>query len=537
MFKLILKKQLLEIGTFYIKDRKTGAKLKGGKMLGMLALWGGCFISLFFAGFGMCELFGDAFFKVGLDWFFFITMGMTSIVMGVFGSVFNTYASIYKAKDNDLLLSMPIKPSSILSAKVTVTYIMSMVFSCIFYIPTIIYYYTHVDQTVMSVVGSLLMFIVINIISTALVCILGYFIALASYKLKGKQYVTVILTIAFMGAYYYFYFKLNSYLQYIATNGELFAENIKGKAKLVYMFGHSFVGDVPSLLLYAGISIVFLGIVYFVLSRRYLKIMTTNRGEKKVEYNAEKAIKSKSVSSALLSKELARFTKSTVYLLNSGLGVLMLVAAGILLVFRADYVKSVVVPLEAQIPGVSELFPLFILAIMMMLCSTVLITAPSISLEGKNIWVLKSLPVATIDIFNAKKKLQNVLGVPAAIIFTGLCSYAFDVKFETAVFLILTSVVYMMLVSSLGLMVNLLFPNLEWKDETVPVKQGLSILVMMFGGWAVVVLLGALYYFVFADILESPDQFIVGLMVVFVICGRLVNNWLMKQGVKRWEEL
>ena len=33
---------------------------------------------------------------------------MLAIVLGAFGSVFNTYSSLYLAKDNDLLLSMPI---------------------------------------------------------------------------------------------------------------------------------------------------------------------------------------------------------------------------------------------------------------------------------------------------------------------------------------------------------------------------------------------------------------------------------------------
>ena len=45
---------------------------------------------------------------MGFGWLYFAIMGLITICMGVVGSVFNTYASLYLAKDNDQLLSMPI---------------------------------------------------------------------------------------------------------------------------------------------------------------------------------------------------------------------------------------------------------------------------------------------------------------------------------------------------------------------------------------------------------------------------------------------
>ena len=40
-----------------------------------------------------------------------------AIMLGAFGSVFNTYAGPYLPKDNDLLLSMPIPVSSLVAAR------------------------------------------------------------------------------------------------------------------------------------------------------------------------------------------------------------------------------------------------------------------------------------------------------------------------------------------------------------------------------------------------------------------------------------
>ena len=43
--------------------------------------------------------------RTGLDWLYFDMMTLIALFLGVFGGVFNTYSSLYKAKDNDLMLS------------------------------------------------------------------------------------------------------------------------------------------------------------------------------------------------------------------------------------------------------------------------------------------------------------------------------------------------------------------------------------------------------------------------------------------------
>ena len=45
-------------------------------------------------------------------------MGLAAVLLGAFGSVFNTYAGLYLPKDNDLLLSMPIPVSVLVAAKI-----------------------------------------------------------------------------------------------------------------------------------------------------------------------------------------------------------------------------------------------------------------------------------------------------------------------------------------------------------------------------------------------------------------------------------
>ena len=44
----------------------------------------------------------------GMGWLYFALMALLAMLLGAFGSVFNTYSGLYLSKDNDLLLSMPI---------------------------------------------------------------------------------------------------------------------------------------------------------------------------------------------------------------------------------------------------------------------------------------------------------------------------------------------------------------------------------------------------------------------------------------------
>lgn len=88
-------------------DRKTGkSKSKGAAVCGIviyIALILGCMGSMFGSvAYSMCAQLC----AVGLDWMYMAMMAMMSLAIGIFGSAFNTYASLYQAKDNDLMLSL-----------------------------------------------------------------------------------------------------------------------------------------------------------------------------------------------------------------------------------------------------------------------------------------------------------------------------------------------------------------------------------------------------------------------------------------------
>ena len=80
-----------------------------------------------------------------MEWLYFTIMAMVAIVLGAFGSVFNTYSSLYLAKDNDLLLSMPIPVRTILLSRLLSVYLMGLLYSGVVLLPAMIVYWVTVS--------------------------------------------------------------------------------------------------------------------------------------------------------------------------------------------------------------------------------------------------------------------------------------------------------------------------------------------------------------------------------------------------------
>ena len=128
MLRILFKKQMLELNQNFFQDKKKGTSRSKVSAFAFIALYiiliiflGGIFFNV---GIGLCGPLVQA----GLGWLYFVIMGLIAVALGVFGSVFNTFASLYQAKDNDLLLSMPIPVSAILTVRLSGVYVMGLVF-------------------------------------------------------------------------------------------------------------------------------------------------------------------------------------------------------------------------------------------------------------------------------------------------------------------------------------------------------------------------------------------------------------------------
>jgi len=219
MLSALLKKQLQEIFRSYFYNAKQGKARSRVSTVGyfaffavlMVGVLGGMFTYL---AHSLCAPFAAA----GMEWLYFTIMAMVAIVLGAFGSVFNTYSSLYLAKDNDLLLSMPVPVSSLVAARLSGVYLMGLMYSAVVILPAVVVYWATVGVTASAVLGGLVLALLISLAVLVLSCALGWVAAKISQKLRNKSLVVVLASLVFIGLYYFVYFKAQSVLQDLLAN-------------------------------------------------------------------------------------------------------------------------------------------------------------------------------------------------------------------------------------------------------------------------------------------------------------------------------
>lgn len=200
MLKLLLKKQMMEIfRNYFYNPKKNSVRSKTG-IIGYILLFvtimvgvlGGMFTALSIALCGpVCA--------AGMDWMYFALMGGLSILLGVFGSVFNTYTCLYLSKDNDLMLSLPIPVNALMTARLLTVYLMGLMYSIVAILPAVIVYWCSAALSAGVVFGGLLMIFLISVVVLTLSCALGWAVAKISQRLRHKSLITVIVSLAFFG--------------------------------------------------------------------------------------------------------------------------------------------------------------------------------------------------------------------------------------------------------------------------------------------------------------------------------------------------
>ncbi len=490
MLKSLIKKQMMEVfRSYFYNFKKNKTRTKAG-IIGMFLLYAFVMVGVMGALFtGMSVSLCTVMYESGMSWLYFAIMSGTAILLGAFGSVFNTYSGLYLSKDNDLLLSMPIPVKYIIASHLFNVYFMGLIYSGMAILPAIIVYWVMAECSLWLVISGILLMLVISIIVLILSCLLGWCVAKISLKLKNKSFVSVVASLAFIAAYYFFYFKAQVILGDLLANATVYGEKIKGSAYGIYLFGRMGAGDITALAVYVGISVVLFLITWLVLERTFIGIVTSSANVSKTKYR-EKASEKRTPFKALLSKELSKFTSSPNYMLNCGLGILLIPAAGIMMLIKGPELIELMEGMFEARAGVAWIV---ISAALCLTTSMNDMSAPSVSLEGKNIWIPQSLPVEARTVLRAKTALHIIMTCIPMLVAVICVSFAVTAGPVIKLLMIIMPLVYGVFSAVFSSSIGLMLPNLSWTNEIVPIKQGGAVAIALFGGWVVAGIFAVLY--------------------------------------------
>ena len=514
-------------------------KRKGGKGMMILFLIIMLYCVAVFAGlfYLMFRTMAQALCGTPYDWYYFAMIGLFSFALSFFFTAFTAKSELFEAKDNELLLSMPIKPRLILMSRMATLLLMEYLFALLVLIPAGFAWFMTAGVQAVQLVLYIVCSLLLPLLSAAIACLFGWLLALLLSHVRNKTFITMVFSLVFMGCYFYFCMNAQKYIAMLLENHEAIADGMRGWGVLFCLFGEGIArADFGKAALLCVLCLAVFAGMTLLLGRGFLKTTSTgHRAYKKASGKIE--ARRAAVSSALLRRELKRFTSSAIYMLNCGLGLILTVIAAVALLIKQAEIRALLPMLSTF--GISQKDAALLAAVALsFLASMDIVTAPSVSLEGKTLWILRSMPVSAQQVLAAKLKLHELLcAIP-----TLLLSVAAAVTLRTDALgwaaLVLIPQLFVLLSGAFGLMMNLLMPKLDWTSETVAVKQSGSVLVTMLGLMVYTILACVgLFILVISRQLLSVQLYVLLFTLLSALLCALCLLWLPGKGARRFDRL
>ena len=463
---------------------------------------------------------------------YWTVIGFLALVMSWLSILFMTGPMVFAAKDNDRLLSMPIRPITIVMSRITGLYFFALLILSFFFIPAFVVQIEIVGFNAASAGMLLLCLLVFPLLSLSLALILGLLLHLVSGHLaRFKTVITMAVSIASLIAYFYFIMNLQNAMIMMVERGNDMQESFRRVLPFMHHFGEAVAGtSVRSLLIFAAWAVLPAALVILLINRIFLYLARRVSSTHKSVFRGVRETSLRLMPSLLL-REWRHYSSAPMVMMNTGIAAIMAIGLAGFLWFSGGEVVALI-----GLPELAPFMPGGLLAIVLFLASTALISASSISLEGKSIWLLKTLPVKAATILASKVMFHWLVLGPFFLILSLTIVIMFGASlWQSILFLILPQLI-IILFGQAGLIANLYWPRFDYLNETAVVKQSVSVIVAMVASFVFSGLLIAGYALIWNRI-GTLDQYIAVVTVFMLLLIAGLGVYLNTAGVRRFRGL
>ena len=476
-------------GMIFSANPSSKAKKKSASSIGFLALMS---LLMLYIGGVYSFSFAQIFSMFGRTDLILTLLGLISVAMCFLFGVISASGFVFGGKDNDILLAMPVGTFPILLSKVLSLYLENIVFTLFILLPAGGVYLYFTGFSALFIPIFLLCVLFLPLLPSALSLLLGFLFTYIQSKVRHKALVNNLLYLVFFGLVFGLSFGLSGSM---AAGGDpsiigVFEHATGWALPLVWMTQALTAHSLVSLVLFLLSCAAPFFLIVWVFSLFYKKILTRLVSvQVRHDYKLQQMRGGKPFA-ALYKKELRRLFGTPIYLMNSGLGALMLLGGGI----YAFVAKGKIASALASLPGAASgmlVAGAAVVAFCILISST---TCASISLEGNRLWILREAPVPIETIFAAKILTNCTLMVPAVLIGVPFGAAGLGLGITDTLLLLVLGLSCAMLTSFGGLFLNLLWPKLDAVNDTVVVKRSMSVMIMTFGGIGLIAAGAGLFY-------------------------------------------
>lgn len=452
-----------------------------------------------------------------------LMMAVTCLVI-LLTTTFQIKGTIFGFKDYDMVMSLPISTAGIVASRIIILYAVNIIFVAVLMLPMMLAYGILVNPNPMFYLYGIVSMFILPLVPIILASFIGTVIAYIASRFRFSNLLNIIFTMGILVAFIGSSFTIKDDGQALVNMGKAMTEQVNTLYPLAKLYAQTVVEyRLSSFLLFTGISVLSFALYVILVKTVFTKINTAlMTGSYRRKFKLGR-LRTSSPFAALYKKELKRYFASSVYVINTAFGVVMLTIGAIALLFIdvSQYIDSI--PPEILSAAVPVL-----IGFCVSLTSTTMV---SISLEGKSFWILKSLPIKPQTVFAAKIAVNLTILAPVLIDVLIIGAVLRLDILATLLIMVMTAVTAFF-VALYGMVINLLMPNFSWNNETVVVKQSAASMIVIFTGMGLVGIQAAAMFLIPSVILSYLAYTIFAVVVDIVLFLQLQGY-----GVRRYAAL
>lgn len=527
-----LKIASVQISGFMKSSSNVGGKKIKSKILFTL------FLSVLFLASGFYSFSIYTVLPVGYKDIMLYMMSVASVVVIFIFSITTAQGQLFNFKDFDLLMSFPIPRNQVFLAKIISFISLNFIYQSIFIVPALAIYGYYERPGVLFYLFGLIGLVFLTLIPLTLASVLALFIRKISGHGRFKVLFANLGTFLLMGGIFYVSFLMPT-MSGTAVTDEVFMQVLQTFQTYlfpVYWYVNAVVTG--NVLYFIGLLVVcslLFGAFILFFSKTFIEINGQAQQGYKVKNFKLHSAKTNSALMALFKKEIMKIFANAMYFFNLAVGQVMLVIGGIYLAYNKSQITYLFQGLGfAKDEYLGMVFGL----ICSVICLFALMTptsSVSISLEGKQWWITKTIPVKTEIIFLSKILVNAVIIWLPSMIGYLFIAFAFEFSLiEIILGLCLIGVVGLY-TGLIGIAINLNFAKLHFDREIIVIKQSMSPMLTIFSG----IIIGFLLILGFTNISEymSPQLVIALYTLGFMIVDILIWVYIKTAGIKKFQAL
>ncbi|NMA65845.1 MAG: hypothetical protein GX957_06330 [Clostridiaceae bacterium] len=467
-----------------------------------------------------------------------IILTMATIVSGLvvlFFGIFYILSSLFLAKDTEFLASLPVKQGTVFISKFILVLLGEYPFAFFLMMPPVIIYGMGTKQGVLYYILALICILLLPLLPLVISAVLSLFLMNIVARSKRRDLITIIGSIILMLA---IFAGQNYLISRMPENQEEFLLTLLQSSNAIVEFmGRAFppsvwITKVLSLggfdafinLIYLLLwSLIFFAAVYYIASLIYMKGATAQLETRKSNRKIKLSYKGSSHAMAIFKNEWRILLRTPIYALNSLVVVIMAPFMMMLPMMGGNFADSDLQVLFNLIGnGESRVEVILIVsAIITAFCLINPAISTTFSREGKNIWVLKNIPVTPETQVKGKLLAGYSISFGASVLAALMAMFSFKIPLKLILIVVVLSSLALIPICALGLLVDLMRPKLNWNNPQEAIKQNMNAVLGMLIGFVVIFIFGVISFFLIKA--ELSEYLIIAIIAALLIASSYIS--------------